>query len=116
MVYTNAILQLSLCVRCRLGRERAVGAKRMLDDGLCHVFAVEAHEGEDQIPCLPDSRHAAAQQLRAEETAHCALNTRRIIGIRTVGLNERQSHARAALRAEVPSPWRAAARRVRRGG
>jgi protein-tyrosine phosphatase len=57
----------------RFGRRRRYWAERMLDDGLCHLLASDAHDTERRAPRLAEARELAAQRLGQDEATHLVL-------------------------------------------
>lgn len=54
----------------RFGRRPRYWAERMLDEGLVHILATDAHDPEHRPPLLAEGREAAAARLGAEEARH----------------------------------------------
>jgi protein-tyrosine phosphatase len=100
------------------GRRPRYWAERMLDDGLCHLLATDAHNTERRPPRMAEARALVAQRLGEDEAANLVL--RRPQGIlndlNPAGLpvlpQARASQMRA--RAQSPSAWSNIVKRVRR--
>ncbi len=54
----------------RYGRRPRYWAERMLDEGLVHILATDAHHSEHRVPLLGEGREAAAARLGADEATH----------------------------------------------
>jgi protein-tyrosine phosphatase len=102
----------------RFGRRPRYWAERMLDDGLCHVLATDAHDTEKRPPRMAVARELVAQRLGEDEATNVVLTRAR-------GILENISPAqlpalppaRAPQRksaAEAQSAWRNILKRVRR--
>jgi protein-tyrosine phosphatase len=102
----------------RFGRRPCYWAERMLDDGLCHLLASDAHDTKQRPPRLAEARELAAQRLGQDEATHLVLT--RPQGI----LNDLSpadlppplaaSTAPSGPDAEAPSAWGSILKRVRR--
>ena len=102
----------------RFGRRPRYWAERMLDEGLCHLLATDAHNTEQRAPRMADARDFVAQRLGEDEAINLVL--RRPHGI----LNNLspaelpplpQTRSRQEVSgAEVPTLWRNILRRARR--
>ena len=57
----------------RFGRRPRYWAERMLDDGLCHVLATDAHDTERRPPRMAEARELVAQRLGRDEATHLVL-------------------------------------------
>lgn len=57
-------------LRGAFGRRPRYWAERMLDDGLCHVIATDAHNLTSRRPDLAEGRDAAATRVGAVEAEH----------------------------------------------
>jgi protein-tyrosine phosphatase len=51
----------------RFGRRPRYWAERMLDEGLCHIIATDAHDLLKRMPLLSEARDAAARRVGDEE-------------------------------------------------
>ena len=83
----------------QFGRRPRYWAERMLDDGLCHLLATDAHNTERRAPRMAEARELVAQRLGEDEAANLVL--RRPQGI----LNDLSP-------AELPAPPQARAPRT----
>lgn len=54
----------------RFGPRPRYWAERMLDEGLCHVLATDAHDLDRRPPCMAEGRDAAARIVSEEEAVH----------------------------------------------
>ena len=57
----------------RFGRRPRYWAERMLDDGIVHVLATDAHNLGNRAPRLAEGRDAVAQRLGEDEATHMVL-------------------------------------------
>jgi protein-tyrosine phosphatase len=57
----------------RFGRNPKYWAERMLDDGLVHLLATDAHHIDKRPPLLAEAREAAALRVGAVEATHLVL-------------------------------------------
>jgi len=101
----------------QFGRRPRYWAERMLDDGLCHLLATDAHNTERRAPRMAAARELAAQRLGPNEATNLVL--RRPHGILS-NLNPTELPAlpqavapRMHSRAEAPS-WSNILKQVRR--
>jgi protein-tyrosine phosphatase len=53
----------------RFGRRPRYWAERMLDEGLCHLLATDAHNTEQRAPRMADARDLVAQRLGDDDEA-----------------------------------------------
>ena len=68
LVYNGNLMQLTAgSLTGRFGRKPRYWAERMLEDGLCHLLATDAHNTGPRAPCLSEARELAAQMLGQEE-------------------------------------------------
>jgi protein-tyrosine phosphatase len=102
----------------RFGRRPRYWAERMLDDGLCHVLATDAHDTEKRPPRMSEARELVAQRLGEDEATNVVL--KRACGI-LENLSPAQLPALPAARApqaksatKAPSAWSNILKRVRR--
>lgn len=80
LVKAGAWMQItSGSVTGRFGRQPKYWAERMLDEGLVHILATDAHDPKHRAPLLAEGRAAAAQRIGAEHAEH--LVTTRPAGI-----------------------------------
>lgn len=54
----------------RFGARPRYWAERMLDEGICHLLATDAHDLERRPPCLAEGRDAAARIVGDAEATH----------------------------------------------
>jgi len=95
----------------RFGRGPRYWAERMLDQGLCHVIATDAHDTSTRPPHLARAKEMVAQRLGAAEATNIFL-------IRPRGVIDNLSPAMLpslphASRRPTQSGWRALAQRFR---
>jgi protein-tyrosine phosphatase len=57
----------------RFGRRPRYWAERMLDEGLCHLLATDAHNTEQRAPQMADAREFVAQRLGDDEAINLVL-------------------------------------------
>jgi protein-tyrosine phosphatase len=57
----------------RFGRRPRYWAQRMLDEGVCHLLATDAHNTEQRAPRMADARDLVAQRLGDEEATNLVL-------------------------------------------
>ena len=57
----------------RFGRQPRYWAERMLDEGLCHLLATDAHNTTSRPPYLAEAREAAAKRLGEQEATHLVM-------------------------------------------
>jgi protein-tyrosine phosphatase len=119
LVSSSVLMQITAgSLMGRFGRRPRYWAERMLDEGLCHLLATDAHNTEQRSPRMADARDFVAQRLGDEEAINLVL--RRPQGI----LNNRSPAELAPLpqakagrersRAEAPSLWGSILKRARR--
>ena len=75
----------------RYGRRPRYWAERMLDEGLVHLLATDAHHSERRVPLLAEGRDAAAARVGADEALHLVLTRPQCI------LYNRPAHEAPAL-------------------
>jgi protein-tyrosine phosphatase len=120
LVYNSVLMQITAgSLMGQFGRRPRYWAERMLDDGLCHLLATDAHNTEQRAPRMAEARELVVQRLGEEEEA-TNLVLRRPHGI----LNDISPaelppppQARAPQTpsgAEAPSAWNKILKRVRR--
>jgi len=74
LVYSGNLMQLTAgSLMGRFGRRAQYWAERMLDDGLCHLLATDAHDPQQRAPQLSDAREFVARRLGAEEASKLVL-------------------------------------------
>ena len=119
LVSSSVLMQITAgSVMGRFGRRPRYWAERMLDEGLCHLLATDAHNTEQRVPRMADARDFVAQRLGDDEAINLVL--RRPQGI----LNNLSPaelpplpQAKASQEgsgAEVPTLWRNVLKRARR--
>jgi len=57
----------------RFGRRPCYWAERMLDEGLCHLLATDAHNTEQRAPRMAEARDFVAQRLGDDEAINLVL-------------------------------------------
>jgi protein-tyrosine phosphatase len=57
----------------RFGRRPRYWAERMLDEGLCHILATDAHNTSSRAPRLAEGRDVAAMRLGEQEATNLVL-------------------------------------------
>jgi protein-tyrosine phosphatase len=102
----------------RFGRRPRYWAERMLDDGLCHLLATDAHDTKRRPPVLAEARELVAQRLGQDEATHLvSTRPRGILNDLSPADLPPPIAARTAQSwsdAEAPSAWGHLIRRVRR--
>ncbi|MGB7885277.1 MAG: CpsB/CapC family capsule biosynthesis tyrosine phosphatase [Xanthobacteraceae bacterium] len=118
LVSSSVLMQITAgSVMGRFGRRPRYWAERMLDEGLCHLLATDAHNTEQRVPRMADARDFVAQRLGNDEAINLVL--RRPQGIlKNLSPAElpplRQAKASQGSGAEVPTLWRNVLKRARR--
>ncbi len=75
MVHNGAWVQLTAgSLMGRFGRRPRYWAERMLDEGLCHVLATDAHNTSSRAPLLAEARNAAAKRVGEREAMELVLH------------------------------------------
>ena len=119
LVYNSTLMQVTAgSLMGQFGRRPCYWAERMLDDGLCHLLATDAHNTEQRAPRMAQARELVAQWLGEDEATNLVL--KRPQGI----LNDlspaelpplpQARAARTRSGAEAPSAWGNIVKRVRR--
>lgn len=94
-------------------------AERMLDDGLCHLLATDAHDAKQRSPRLAQARMLVAQRLGEDEATNVVLRRPRGI-LENVSPAELPAvpparlHERRQPRAQGPAVWTKIVDHVRR--
>ena len=116
LAYNGILVQLTAgSLLGRFGRRPRYWAERMLDDGLCHVLASDAHNTDQRAPRMAEARDMAARKLGEVEATNLVLN--RPLGIlKDVPPSQLPSLPEAPAPAETPSAWSNLLQRVRRAG
>ncbi len=74
LVDNSVLMQLTAgSLMGRFGRRPRYWAERMLDDGLCHVLATDAHNTEQRAPRMAEARELVAQRLGEDEATNLVL-------------------------------------------
>jgi protein-tyrosine phosphatase len=74
LVASSVLMQITAgSVMGRFGRRPRYWAERMLDEGLCHLLATDAHNTEQRAPRMADARDFVAQRLGDEEAINLVL-------------------------------------------
>ena len=119
LAYNATLMQITAgSLMGQFGRRPRYWAERMLDDGLCHLLATDAHNTERRAPRMADARELVAQRLGEDEAENLVL--RRPQGILN-NLNPAELPAPPQARArqtpsgaEAPSAWSNIVKGVRR--
>jgi protein-tyrosine phosphatase len=102
----------------RFGRRPRYWAERMLDEGLCHLLATDAHNTERRAPGMAEARERVAQRLGRGEATHLVLTRPRgILNDLTPADLPPPLVARVAKNwpdAKAPPAWSNMLKRVRR--
>jgi protein-tyrosine phosphatase len=119
LVSSSVLMQITAgSVMGRFGRRPRYWAERMLDEGLCHLLATDAHNTERRPPRMAEARDFVAQRFGDDEAINLVLR-------RPQGILDNLSPAELAALpqakawqegpgAEVPSLWNNILRRARR--
>jgi protein-tyrosine phosphatase len=74
LVSSSVLMQITAgSVMGRFGRRPRYWAERMLDEGLCHLLATDAHNTEQRAPRMADARDVVAQRLGDDEAINVVL-------------------------------------------
>jgi protein-tyrosine phosphatase len=74
LAYNNCLMQITAgSLVGQFGRRPRYWAERMLDDGLCHLLATDAHNTGRRAPRMAEARTLVAQRLGEEEAANLVL-------------------------------------------
>jgi protein-tyrosine phosphatase len=74
LVSSSVLMQITAgSVMGRFGRRPRYWADRMLDEGLCHLLATDAHNTEQRAPRMADARDLVAQRLGDDEATNLVL-------------------------------------------
>ena len=119
LVSSSVLMQITAgSVMGRFGRRPRYLAERMLDEGLCHLLATDAHNTEQRAPHMADAREVVAQRLGKDEAINLVL--RRPQGIldnlspaELAPLPQRKARQQESA-AEAPSLWGNILKRARR--
>jgi protein-tyrosine phosphatase len=119
LVSSSVLMQITAgSVMGRFGRRPRYWAERMLDEGLCHLLATDAHNTEQRAPRMADARDVVAQRLGDDEAINLVL--RRPQGIlnnltpaELPPLQQAQAWQKESS-AEAPTLWGNILRRARR--
>jgi protein-tyrosine phosphatase len=74
LVSSSVLMQITAgSVMGRFGRRPRYWAERMLDEGLCHLLATDAHNTEQRAPRMADAREFVAKRLGDDEAINLVL-------------------------------------------
>ena len=74
LVSSSVLMQITAgSVMGRFGRRPRYWAERMLDEGLCHLLATDAHNTEQRAPRMADARDVVAHRLGDDEAINLVL-------------------------------------------
>ena len=74
LVSSSVLMQITAgSVMGRFGRRPCYWAERMLDEGLCHLLATDAHNTEQRAPRMAEARDFVAQRLGHDEAINLVL-------------------------------------------
>jgi protein-tyrosine phosphatase len=74
LVSSSVLMQITAgSVMGRFGRRPRYWAERMLDEGLCHLLATDAHNTEQRAPRMAEARDFVAQRLGDDEAINLVL-------------------------------------------
>lgn len=88
----------------RFGRRPRYWAERMLDEGLCHILATDAHDPVRRAPRLAEARDAAARRLGDAEAINLVL-TRPQAVLDNLGATSISSPLAESAATTKPSRW-----------
>jgi protein-tyrosine phosphatase len=118
LVYSGVLMQLTAgSLLGRFGRRPRYWAERMLEEGLCHLLASDAHDTEQRPPRLAEARDLVAQRVGDEEATHLVLTRPQGIlnDVRPADLPPpRGNVAQEKSRPEAALTWSNLVKRVRR--
>jgi protein-tyrosine phosphatase len=120
LVSSSVLMQITAgSVMGRFGRRPRYWAERMLDEGLCHLLATDAHNTAQRAPRMADARDVVAQRLGDDEAINLVL--RRPQGIlnnldpaELPPLPQDKAWQQEGSGAEVPTLWGNILKRARR--
>ena len=116
MVHNGAWVQLTAgSLTGRFGRRPRYWAERMLDEGLCHVLATDAHNTSTRAPHLAEARDAAAKRVGEREAMELVLNRPRGV-IDNVDPAQLSMPMRTERKMPQSSLWRRVLTSARGGG
>lgn len=121
LAHNGIIMQLTAgSLTGRFGRRPRYWAERMLDDGLCHLLATDAHNTDERAPLLFRGREIVAQRLGDDEATNVVLTRPQAI-IDDLSPAElppppQARHSQDGLRAGTRSAWAQMLNCVRRMG
>ena len=105
LVRNGVLMQLTAgSLKGRFGKSPRYWAERMLEEGLCHILATDAHDVARRPPSLAEGRDAAAKIVGEEEAIN--LVWRRPLGIiENVSPSQLVPLAQATAEPSKPSMW-----------
>jgi protein-tyrosine phosphatase len=120
LVSSSVLMQITAgSVMGRFGRRPRYWAERMLDEGLCHLLATDAHNTEQRAPRMADARDLVAQRIGDDEAINLVL--RRPQGVlnnvspaELPPLPQDKDWQQGSGAAEAPTLWGNILRRARR--
>jgi protein-tyrosine phosphatase len=119
LTFNSVLLQITAgSLLGEFGRRARYWAERMLDDGLCHFVATDAHDIKQRGPHLAQARELVAHRLGEDEATNLLLRRPQCV-VKNVRPAELPALPPARLperrpRAEGPSVWTNIVNRVRR--
>ncbi len=115
LVYSGNLLQLTAgSLMGRFGRRPRYWAERMVEEGLCHLLATDAHDTQQRAPRMSEAREIIARKLGVEEATNIVL-TRPLAILNDVSADELPVPLRVAPRvASATSVWGNLPGRLRR--
>jgi protein-tyrosine phosphatase len=99
----------------RFGRRPRYWAERLLDEGICHVLASDAHDPENRPPLLAEGRDAAAKRVGEEEATRLVVTRPQAI-LDDVSPGQLAAVASEHGAVESPAGWRRIWQRFARAG
>jgi protein-tyrosine phosphatase len=117
LVSSSVLMQITAgSVMGRFGRRPRYWAERMLDEGLCHLLATDAHNTEQRAPRMADARDVVAQRLGDDEATNLVLRRPQGIlnNLSPAELPPLPQEMARQSGAEAPTLWGNILRRARR--
>lgn len=116
LVYGGSLMQLTAgSLMGRFGRRPRYWAERMLDDGLCHLLATDAHNIAQRAPILSEARDLVARRLGEEEAANLVITRPKAI-LNDASPSQLPPPLPARPPTPAPSTWSSVFKRVRKAG
>ena len=117
LVYSGILVQLTAgSLMGRFGRRPRYWAERMLDEGICHLLATDAHDPVQRAPILAEVRDHVVRRLGTEEATHRVLTRPEGIlnNCSPAELPTPAGRSQSGVKTEGRSAWRSIVQQVRR--